>query len=146
MKICTHGFDLFGMFCSEVILFTDVFLKVIKVDAAVFVALDELEVTLTNDSSGDAALVAVVWVVPVEITFGERDSFESRCEVNAIDFVIVGNIGCFCESGVEVDGADRLATDGTSFGNSRVAHNPRDANAAFVNPPLAASEREIGSG
>lgn len=61
-----HGLSFFGHRFREVFAFADVFFEIVEGDGAVFVVFKEFEVAHADGSAGDAALIGVVGIVPVE--------------------------------------------------------------------------------
>lgn len=112
-------FDAFRVAGGEVGDFADVFFDVVKFFAAVFVVADEFEVPFADHAGGFAALVAVVWVVPVEGAVGLA-AFEGGDEGDAIEvgggeLVESGEVE---EGGEEVGAGRELGGGGAGFGDA----------------------------
>ena len=112
-------------------------------DPTVFIALDKFVVALANGSAGNAALIAVMWVVPEKRLSLKRFTFQNGDEIFAVDFVTDLDTGCSCYGWIEVDRTNRLSAYGPCFGDARIANDPWLANATFVDPTFAAAKGEV---
>lgn len=72
-------FDKIRLFFGKILFFANVFLDIVELFAAVFVRADEFVVAFADNAGRFAALVPIVWIVPVEDTLGVT-SFESGDE------------------------------------------------------------------
>jgi len=88
MQAIAHLFDSLRHLGGKVIGLADIGCQVVKVNATVFVAFHQLEVTLSNSAAGNAALIAVVRVVPKQRFAIQSFALECRPDVDAVDVMV----------------------------------------------------------
>jgi hypothetical protein len=66
------------LFCCKIKLFTRIIGKVVKFVVPIFVIMDKLPITASNDGRWFATLIAIVGIMPEEITLSQRLLFQQR--------------------------------------------------------------------
>ena len=84
MKLGAHFLHAFFVTLFHVVFFAEVVFEIIEMNSPVFVSFHQFPVAHSNSARGEAALIAVVGIVPVKGVTIEVSPLEKGKEVDAI--------------------------------------------------------------
>ena len=118
-------------------------------DTAIFVAFQQLPVSHAYGAAGEAALIAVVGIVPVQgFAVEVLAALEQWYQRTAV-LVLIGSrrqTGHGQHGRVKVHADDRHVAGGVGLCHTGPADQVRFADSAFVQPAFAAAQRQIRRG
>src|SRR5437867_6996459 len=111
----------------------------VKLHTVVFIKFNQLKVSLAHGSTGFAALIAVMRIMPVQgVALESAGLFEQRHQAYAVgDLLTTGVDTRDLEQGrIKIHAAYRRMADAARSHDAGPFHNPRDANATFIQVTL----------
>ena len=142
---CFHPFHFPG---GEIALFPGVPGEVVEFVPPILVVVDEFPIPAADDGAGFTALVAIVRVVPEEVTRGNGFALEEGNEAHPVD--VLGGEGIkarqFEESGIEVGSRHRDVAGCPGSGHARSLDVVGFADPALPLAPLAAAVGQVAGG
>ena len=79
---------------GQIVLLANILLQVVEMNAAVLIPFNQFVIAFANRASGNATLIAVVWVVPIKRFSVECFSFERRTDVDAVNGMLYLHTRC----------------------------------------------------